>query len=147
MKKIKLSRGKFTTVDDADYASLNRYKWYAVQGRSGFYAVRAVRNGEKQTKLRMHRVITGANAGLVVDHRNHNTLDNRRSNLLPCSNSDNGFNRRGAAKHSRSRIRGVSYIARDKKWKAQVRKGGRYLLNRQFKSKKEAVRAVKQFMA
>lgn len=41
MKKIKLTQGKYTLVDDSDYNVLIKYKWYAKNGENTFYAVRS----------------------------------------------------------------------------------------------------------
>jgi hypothetical protein len=41
----------------------------------------------------MHRVILGASVGALVDHRNGNRLDNRRSNIRLATPSQNGQNR------------------------------------------------------
>lgn len=48
----------------------------------------------------MHRLITGAGPSEVVDHINHDTLDNRRCNLRVCSHRQNLRNsRRKPGKH------------------------------------------------
>lgn len=47
--------------------------------------------GDNPTLL--HRWITNCPRGLVVDHDNHNGLDNRRHNILACTYSFNSKNR------------------------------------------------------
>ncbi len=59
----------------------------------------------------MHRLIMDAPKGKYVDHRNHDTLDNRRANLRITTSSGNMMNRRGANVNSETGIRGV-YVHR-----------------------------------
>ena len=88
---------------------LGKHKWNAYPNvMGGFYAAcRIFRNG-KNTTLYMHRLIMGEPKGKQVDHWNHDTLDNRRSNLRIVTNRQNNENRAGAYKNSKSGIRGVS---------------------------------------
>ena len=78
MKKIKLTRDQWALVDDEDYEMLMEYKWYALWMTGGF---RAVRNSPrdsngKQDKIQLHRVITNAPQGMVVDNINGKPLEN-----------------------------------------------------------------------
>jgi hypothetical protein len=69
-------------VSPEDFDSLRVYKWTIKKSFYRRYAGRwTVKNG-KRIWLIMHRVITRCRADLVVHHVNHNTLDNRRDNLL-----------------------------------------------------------------
>jgi hypothetical protein len=40
----------------------------------------------------LHRFLLDAPEGMVVDHRNHDTLDNRRANIWVCTHRDNLLN-------------------------------------------------------
>jgi hypothetical protein len=42
----------------------------------------------------MHREVTGAPKGQVVDHVNHNTMNNRRCNVRICTDRQNQANKR-----------------------------------------------------
>lgn len=76
-------------------------------------------NGKGVTVL-LHRWVADAAKGFVVDHINHDTLDNTDSNLRLATKSENGQNRRGAIKNSKSGIRGISWSKSNKKWQAQI---------------------------
>lgn len=54
-------------------------------------------NGQKYTEL-LHRFLTGAKKGQDVDHLYHDTLDNRKAYLKPCSHAENMRNRKAKNK-------------------------------------------------
>jgi len=91
MKRIKLSgkyaidKYSYTIVDDEDYEWLSKHKWKAKPNgaHNNIYAIRTTNFNGKTIDLRMHRLIIGAEFGngKDVDHINHNSLDNRKSNL------------------------------------------------------------------
>jgi hypothetical protein len=56
----------------------------------------------------MHRFIMNAPDGKVIDHINHNTLDNRKENLKVCTQKDNLKNRLPNSNKHSSQYRGVS---------------------------------------
>lgn len=62
--------------------------------------------------------------GKKVDHENHDTIDCQKSNLRICDNSQNMMNRKGAASHSKSGVRGVHWHKRARKWTSQIRAYG-----------------------
>lgn len=68
-------------------------------------------------KLTLHRLITGANGTLKVDHINGNTLDNRRCNLRLATNAENLRNMR--VRGGTSRYKGV-YHRPDGLWRSQI---------------------------
>lgn len=72
------------------YEWLNQYKWHISD--TG-YAVRRVKVGGKTHTVRMHRLIVEPADDEVVDHINHNTVDNRVTNLRPCTQQSNARNR------------------------------------------------------
>ena len=97
-----------------------------------------VRNHNRQ---KLHRVLMGEPNG-IVDHKDRNTLNNRRkTNLRVVSKSDNNFNLDGARKNSKTGIRGVA-LRTDGRYDAVVRKNGRRVLNRTYKTMLEATMAV-----
>jgi hypothetical protein len=95
MKTIPLTQGRVAIVDDEDYDRLSQFKWYAdVNPSTGrFRALRKVTNNKTRIKIWMHREILGLLPGIQVDHRNLDSLDNRKENLRPATNQENSWNR------------------------------------------------------
>jgi hypothetical protein len=127
MKKIQLTQGQFALVDDEDYERLSKVRWHAwwTHHTQSFYARRnSPRVNGKRHLILMHREIMGEPDGVVVDHVNHNTLDNRRENLRACSHSENNHNQRKRCDNS-SGFKGVSWNKRQKKWRAYIKINGK----------------------
>lgn len=115
-------------VDDEYYVDASKYKWYLKKGRHTFYVRReVVLNGKKHT-IWMHRHVMGiANHDIQVDHKDGNGLNNQRSNLRPCTQEQNRYNRE-VNKNTKSTYKGLSLI-RGKYWIAKVSyKGNRTYL-------------------
>jgi len=70
----------------------------------------------------MHREIITPPYPLVVDHINHNGLDNRQANLRPATKSQNTINKPYKKKKgAHSKYRGVTWQKSINKWQAQIR--------------------------
>jgi len=95
MRGLKLipldERGSVAIINESDYEKVSAYKWH--KSDTGYAVWRGVVNGVKRT-VRMHRLITNAPEGLVVDHLNNDPLDNRASNLRICTQAENSRNRK-----------------------------------------------------
>jgi len=113
MKKIPLSKGKFSIVDDEDFEYLKQWKWYYIG--SGY----AARDEGKRT-IYMHRDINQTPQWLRTDHINRKKLDNRRANLRDVTGSQNGINR-GRNKNNTSGCRGVVWHKDSKTWGARIK--------------------------
>ncbi len=135
-RRIPLTRNKHALVDPEDYPALARHRWCAAAKGRTFYAVRSTPRGQ----ILMHRSITNAPAHLVVDHINHNGLDNRKSNLRLCTKSRNATNQR-IRKGGSSRYKGVCWHKRDKKWHARLHHRGKTHHLGSFTNEKDAARA------
>lgn len=130
MKKIIINSPKYglfeVLVDKEDFEGLNKFKWGIQKDKNTFYAKRMVRIGKKRTSIKMHRFIMGLEHGdnLVVDHINHNGLDNRKSNLRKCTPLQNSWNTT-SVKNGSSKYLGVSWYMAGKKWHSQIRIDGK----------------------
>jgi hypothetical protein len=120
MKRIKLTQGAVAKVDDEDYEWLKRFRWHLHRsGKRTWYARRF--SGDRG--IMMHNEILSPLPGVVVDHINHNGLDNRRANLRLCMPADNVRNSR-PRKNSSSKYKGVSWDRNSKKWRARISRAG-----------------------
>ena len=68
----------------------------------------------------MHRKVMGAHGKIVVDHINHNGLDNRKVNLRFATFSQNSMNFRTRRKARTSKYRGVRFVKRINRWTARI---------------------------
>jgi hypothetical protein len=112
-RRLALAGFKYALVSEHRYELLNRLSWYAKWNRAtkDFRATSwHMLNGEG-VQSAMHRLITNAPKGMVVDHWNHDGLDNRDENLTVCSHSLNHRNKRVSIRSSTGRT-GVSYCSR-----------------------------------
>ena len=123
-KKIDVSTKKhpntYTIVDDEDYEKLNQYKWRAHLFYSGLYVRRNDYSGEKRVDLLMHRVIMNTPHRVLVDHINHDPLDNRKCNLRNCTSSENQMNSNKQSNNT-SGYKGVSWHHLTNKWLVALR--------------------------
>jgi len=88
---------------------------------NSFYAMY---HDENNKTKRLHRLIMDTPEGLVTDHINHNTLDNRRCNLRNVSNRENGSNLKRKSECS-SQYVGVTWNKRARKWLAHIKINGK----------------------
>lgn len=81
-------------LDDVDKIK-NIGKWHIrfCSHVKNFYVESHERDNYKNRKIiKLHRYITNCPKNLVVDHINHNTLDNRKCNLKVCTIAENNQN-------------------------------------------------------
>lgn len=113
----------YAIVDDEDFETINALRWNL--NHKGYAYKRKNKAGDL---ILMHRLITNCPSGMVVDHINHDTLDNRRANLRNCTCGDNVKNQRGR-KGSSSKYKGVVYVhgnsTHRKKWQATINCDGK----------------------
>jgi hypothetical protein len=115
---IPLTQNQNAIVDAADFEWLSQWNWVANWNPLAqcFYAMRTAPN---HLFIAMHRQILGCTKSEEADHRNHNTLDNRRKNIRKCSPSQNQANRR-IQRNNTSGFCGVSWNKRNSKWRVRV---------------------------
>lgn len=133
MREIPLTCGLVALVDDCDFERVSAIQWNKLEAKGGVYAQGCV----AQRRLLMHRFVLDAPKGVIVDHRNHQTLDNRRSNLRICNSSlSNVFKGHRPNKYG---FRGVA--RRRSKYFGRVTIEGRVYVSAAFDTPVEAARA------
>jgi hypothetical protein len=142
-KEIPLTQGKGALVDAEDYEELMKYKWYAMNSRGTWYAVRNVNwDAKKQRSSRenMHRVIMNTPKGMETDHVNGDGLDNRKINLRVCTHQQNNCNKNKLSTNT-SGYKGVIFHKPSKLWTARIRNGDKTISLGYHKTKEEAYKS------
>lgn len=148
VKRIPLTRSLFALVDDEDFDWLSRFRWSAVEGRCGaFYASRSVyvprreggprQYGRDMQRDVMERAVGAAPPGHKADHRNGDTLDNRRQNLRWASNTASNINRR-LFRNNTTGYRGVTFDKQKQRYKARLKIGGEVKVGKPRRTAEEA---------
>lgn len=107
-KLIPLNNGEFSKVDNEDFEKLKDINWNVMN------------NGYCENKEfgLMHRYIMNTPKGMHTDHINHDTLDNRKSNLRIVNRSENNWNQ---IKHKGiSKYKGVHWHKASSKWMGRI---------------------------
>lgn len=132
--EIPLDNGLFSLVDTISYerpltchhakGQLDRiricdFSWHADRHRKLIYAQTSTTRGGIHYNIRLHRLITEAPRGLIVDHINFNTLDNRIGNLRIITATESNLWRQTTGGKT-SRFRGVHFSRKENRWIAQI---------------------------
>ena len=110
---------KKVIFDIEDAERILKYKWHLHLRKSDmrYDACSNTHGSHKDRKyINMARYILKYNGSLTVDHINHNTLDNRKTNLRICSIFENNQNKT----NNKSSCVGVCWDKSRNKWKATI---------------------------
>lgn len=89
-----------------------------------------INNKPKYKSILLHRLIMNAKKGDIIDHKNHNTLDNRRENLRITKQNQNTKHRKGKNKNNSSGYRNVSKVGNW--WYVQLQIDGKNTVLKRF---------------
>ena len=117
-------------LDDVD--KVKNYKWGLTKG----YVL-------NKTIRELHRFIMNCPDDKIVDHINHNRLDNRKSNLRICTKSQNAMNVK-KRKDNTSGATGVCWNKKYNNWYAQIVVNTKCVCLGHYNTKEEAIEARKQ---
>jgi hypothetical protein len=141
---IPLTQGQNAIVDAEDFDRLSAFKWFAVWNThtKSFYAISAGKRikGGRAKVIRMHQQILECGPGEQIDHRSHDTLDNRKENLRKCTHQQNCYNHR-IKKNNTTGFKGVCFHKAAGKWVAGIVVNRKRIHLGIFSSKKDAADA------
>ena len=114
---IALTKGYVALISKSDLDIVKGYGWHVNYNKNNdsYYAQTEIEG----KGISMHRLLLNAPAGVPIDHKNHNTLDNRRVNLRLCSNSQNSMNSKTRCDSSTG-YKGVSFHRGSGKYRARI---------------------------
>lgn len=129
---IPLTQGQYAIVDAWRSDELNQRKWRTDKRKNNdYYAITG--NGKKT--FRMHSLIKDKKEYPVLDHINHNGLDNREENLRGATPRTNAQN---SKKIYSSKYPGVYYHKKRKRWYSNIRVKERKIFLGSFSNEKNA---------
>ena len=118
-----------TLIDLDDVDKARSYKWGINKG----YA-------QSSKGILLHRLIMAPDNDMVVDHINHDRLDNRKENLRICSTRQNTMNQ-DVSKNNTSGITGVGWDKSSNKWIAYIKVNYRQITLGRFSNIDDAIEA------
>jgi hypothetical protein len=139
---VPLTRGAVALVDAADAEIVQGYTWYLSKRQNCAYACRRVQTNGKARTIYLHRVIANPADNEVVDHKNHDGLDNRRANLRNCTQGANLQNRRSAQSNNSHGHYGI--WRKRQRWVASIQVAGKRTYLGYFKTVEEALAARRE---
>jgi hypothetical protein len=141
-RRIDLGEGVWTILDQTDYYRFGNIKWCLGRHKTKLYATGGIRNKKGGARtVYLHREIMKPPKRRVVDHRNGDSLDNRRANLRLATHAQNMQNRRKTKSKTSSRFIGVLFEKRYRCWVVKIWHKGKLIWLGSFKSEVEAAKA------
>ena len=128
------SKGEKFYFDKEDYKLVKDYCWR--KDGTGYLVSRERGTGKN---MLLHRLVMNAKDGEVVDHINHDKLNNCKSNLRKCTQGDNVKNT-SINKSNTSGVTGIHWNKKISKWQAYIRVNRKQIHLGYFTSKTEAIR-------
>lgn len=128
---------KIVLIDLEDVEKCKHKRYYIAKCGNNFYTI--FKQGNKQKRL--HQYLLNCN-GEIIDHINHNGLDNRRENLRIVTRSLNGYNLKNA--RSNTGYLGITYNKQNNIYQITIKKNGIEYRKNGTKTLQEAIKAKKE---
>jgi len=138
-----MAQPRYAKVEPADYERLRGYEWLCNKGGNSFYAYRRVATGKgkKEALKYMHQEVIKVGDGMVVDHINHDGMDNRSGNLRAASHSENMYHRKKRSGTKHSKYKGICWRKKNRKWQVQITFEKKRIYLGSFRNEIDAARA------
>jgi hypothetical protein len=133
--KIPLNNGQIAICDADRFDEVNKHTWLIYQNR---YVATMI----NRKIVRLHTFLYPE--WKMIDHINHDGLNNTSKNLREANHSQNMINSR-VRKNSKSGYKGVCFLGREKKWLASISKDNKRTRIGLFKTAKEAAIAYNEY--
>ncbi|MGA2093555.1 MAG: AP2 domain-containing protein [Sedimentisphaerales bacterium] len=140
-RRIYLGEETYAIVDVEDYYRYGKFQWCMGGTGKKCYAARGVRGADGKLRVTfLHRLIMNAPKGKLVDHKNGNSLDDRRANMRLATRKQNMQNRQKTSTKTSSRYIGVYFDRARKKWVAEINYRKRRVFLGRFEAEEAAAR-------
>lgn len=119
---VPLTKGQSALIDASDIPLIRDRNWHASFSPTSrsFYAKGGKRVGEIGPRAYyIHRKILGVSPPIEVDHKNGDSLDNRKANLRLANRSQNAMNQK-LNKNNSSGYKGVTWYKTANKFMAYI---------------------------
>lgn len=132
-------------IDDEDYEKIKRYHWNILrtEEKKGYkyFQANLKRCDGKRRKVMLHRIIMNAKTKEeIIDHKNGDTLDNRKTNLRICNKTENNRNQK-TSKANVMGIKGVSFVGKKELYQARITVDKKLIHLGYYKTSREAYSA------
>ena len=143
----------YTLIDIEDLPLMNNFEgaWCASYDpdHNGYYAKAVIRNGKRNgktiyTSLTLHKYLMNPKHGNVIDHKDHDSLNNRRYNLREIKHNSNLEYRKSRNKNNKSGYRNVFWNNGAGKWEVSISKNYKRVFCAQFDDLAEAGAVAEQ---
>lgn len=127
-------------IDLADYEKCKDICWFGNYDRhTNSYYIYGTQNNKK---ISLHQFLLGKKDGFVIDHKNHNTIDNRRKNLRMVTLSENAMNQKIKSNNT-SGAKGVRWHKATQKWQVGIGVGKKQIYLGVYENFEDAVKVRK----
>lgn len=121
--------------DIEDMVKIQDYTWFVHIDQTRYKSLQAKVPGTDK-----HIKMTALLGYKYYDHKNRNTLDNRKNNLRPATNSENMKNR-SLFSNNKSGVTGVWFLKDRQKWRAEIKMNKKSVYLGDFINKYDAIEA------